>query len=194
MTHKLLALATLSVAMAVLGPARATAAPVTWSLQNVVFTDGGQAFGSFAYDAETNTYTAINISTTATGGIPATIFQYKSIFGTLPTVAVFLDSNAADLTGFHDLTLRFTSDLTSSGGSIPLLLSSGSFETTCGNAICGSVVAPSSFITGGSVTTNPAAAVPEPAAVSMIILGLSSTLVSRSRWVSGQDILGRRKW
>ena len=39
--------------------ASANAAPVTWTLQNWVFDDGGTASGSFDFDASTNTYTCL---------------------------------------------------------------------------------------------------------------------------------------
>src|SRR4051812_48360194 len=40
------------------------AAPVTWYLNNVTFTDGGRAFGNFTYDSATGALTAVNIQTT----------------------------------------------------------------------------------------------------------------------------------
>jgi hypothetical protein len=162
------------------GASNARAAAITWTLQSVAFTDGGTASGSFAYDASSNVYTNINIATTATGGIPATLFQFKSVFGTAPSVGVFLDSGAANLTGFHDLTLRFATDLTNAGGTSALLLSNGSFETTCSNAMCGSVTAPTSYITAGRVTTG-GAATPEPATLSLIPLGLAAIYAARRR-------------
>src|SRR3954453_13212771 len=42
------------------------AAPVLWTLSGVTFADGGTASGSFVYDATTNTYSAINV--TSAGG------------------------------------------------------------------------------------------------------------------------------
>ena len=180
MTNRLLGTIALAALTVLVGASNAYASPVTWTLENVAFADGGTASGSFTYNATTNFYSAINISTTATDGLPATVFQYKSIFGTAPSVAVFVDSNSADLTGFHDLTFRFTSNLTDAGGTIPLQLSFGSFETTCNNAQCGSVGSPTSYITAGSVTTG-VAATPEPATISLILVGLVAIIVARRR-------------
>ena len=183
MTKKCLRRMAIAAAM-VLGISNAHAAPVTWTLQNVVFNDGATASGSFAYDATTQLYSAINVSTTATGGIPATVFLYKSIFGAPGSNAVFLDSNAADLSGSHDLTLFFSTNLTNAGGTIPLQPAQRGFITTCDNSFCGTVVPPSSDITSGSVTTNPTA-VPEPVTASMILLGLLGTVVARRRRTTG---------
>ena len=165
MAKTLLGIMAVAAGMIVLGCSNAEASPITWTLQSVAFADGGIASGSFVYDATTTSYSAFNVSTTGTGGIPATNFQYRSIFSGVPgSTLVLLDSNAADLTGAHDLTLRFTNALTNAGGTSALVLANGSFETTCGNAICGSVIAPSSFTTAGSVTSNPnGTATPEPA-------------------------------
>lgn len=41
-----------------------SAAPATWYLNNVTFTDGGRAVGSFAFDSVTSTFSAVNIQTT----------------------------------------------------------------------------------------------------------------------------------
>ena len=41
------------------------AVPVVWTLNGVTFDDGGTASGSFTYDAGTDTYSAISMSTTA---------------------------------------------------------------------------------------------------------------------------------
>lgn len=46
----------------------ASAAPALYTLQGVVFADGGAASGSFVYDAVTNTYSNVSITTT-TGAV-----------------------------------------------------------------------------------------------------------------------------
>jgi len=46
----------------------ASAQPIKWTLNNVIFSDGGTASGSFFYDAETNTVSEVNIVTE--GGDP----------------------------------------------------------------------------------------------------------------------------
>ena len=46
-------------------PGSAAATPVHWTLVDFQFNDGGIAFGSFIYDADTNALTNIAITTTA---------------------------------------------------------------------------------------------------------------------------------
>ncbi len=41
----------------------AVAAPVKWTLVDVTFSDGGTASGSFMYDADTNVFSAVDITT-----------------------------------------------------------------------------------------------------------------------------------
>ena len=48
-----------------LGATESRAAPLEWTLLDATFDDGGVAFGSFVFDADTNTYSDISITTTA---------------------------------------------------------------------------------------------------------------------------------
>ena len=50
-----------------------SAAPVTWYLNNVTFTDGGRAFGSFVYDSATPSapFSAVNVQTTPAASTPS---------------------------------------------------------------------------------------------------------------------------
>jgi hypothetical protein len=41
------------------------AIPLTWTLLGVTFYDGGTAHGSFVYDADLDSYSSFNITTTA---------------------------------------------------------------------------------------------------------------------------------
>ena len=76
MAKTLLGIMAVAAGMIVLGCSNAEASPITWTLQSVAFADGGIASGFFVYDATTTSYSAFNVSTTGTGGIPATNFQY----------------------------------------------------------------------------------------------------------------------
>ena len=89
----------------------AQATPIIWYLSNVTFTGGGMASGSFTYDASTNTYSAINISTTG-GSLPATTYTADSIG---------LASGLALTEGLNrNWLLAFSSPLTNGGGTIAL--------------------------------------------------------------------------
>jgi hypothetical protein len=48
-----------------LGCGAVNAAPLVWTLDGITFDDGGAASGQFTYDADTNTYSAISITTWA---------------------------------------------------------------------------------------------------------------------------------
>jgi hypothetical protein len=56
--HSLLAAGTI---FALTGPAAAI--PVTWELENAVFSSGRTATGSFVFDPDTDTYSSIDIDT-----------------------------------------------------------------------------------------------------------------------------------
>src|SRR4051812_5625079 len=103
-------------ALLTLGSSAGSAAPLTWTLQNTTFTDGGNALGSFVYDATTNVYSGINISVSAHGSFPASVFQFPNFnFGGLlqsPNALGAFDSNAADLTGANVFFMSFASPLT----------------------------------------------------------------------------------
>ncbi len=59
-------LASLALTLSMMGFAStANAVPIKWTLIDIVFDDGGTATGSFVYDAETDTYSNIRISTTS---------------------------------------------------------------------------------------------------------------------------------
>jgi hypothetical protein len=58
----------------------AGAMPVTWDLEDVVFQNGETATGSFVYDADTNTFSNIDIVTpNATYGVPTGVGNSGSV-------------------------------------------------------------------------------------------------------------------
>ena len=54
------------------------AIPLTWTLHNVTFNDGGTASGTYVYDADTNTVSNINIVTTAGSAMPGATYTNLS--------------------------------------------------------------------------------------------------------------------
>jgi len=137
----------------------ADAVPVVWTLTGVTFTDGGTASGSFVYDASTNTYSSVNITTTP-GSVITTgaLLQYVSP-GFPPSSTGFLSgaSNAPNLTGTRAFALFFASALTNAGGVVNL---STSQEASCSNATCVAPAAPSRSTNAGAVNGSATAAVP----------------------------------
>ena len=103
------------------------AAPRVWTLQGVTFDDGGTATGSFVYDIDTQTYSAIDIQTTGNLAFTYTTANLlgwsKSGFGV--ATGWFVGA------GFLDLMM--VSDLTGAGGTValgPNGVFTAPFETT----------------------------------------------------------------
>ena len=139
----------------------ASAIPVQWTLENVTFEDGGAASGSFTYDAATNIYADVDITTTIGTIRNGTYYEYVNFnypyIDADDIILVNGDSNW-DLTGYQTLVLRFAEGLTNSGGNVAFALAS-SVEGSCDSPDC-NFGSGARFVTSGEVT-----AVPIPAAV-----------------------------
>jgi len=143
----------LSVAIIALGTA-ANAFPITWVLQGVTFNDGGTASGSFAYDDVTNTYSNVNITTTAvSGSLPGatytfTIFSPSSTHIDFVTVA---PSGTTPPVGDTEFFLTFASPLVQGVASVSLTPGFESAENTCTSAGCVGGGSPLRDVTAGQV-------------------------------------------
>lgn len=165
----------------------AHAAPVTWVLNDVTFASGevsgpgpydGVATGSFTYDADTNTYSNVNITTTGSGiwgtdncgdsVLCGTYIRATNLYAPLTSTSLQITPTASDpvdSTGYYGISFKFDSALTNAGGTVQLLTSGGTDgEGICKNPDClpegaAGVTAFRGF-SGGSVS-----AVPVPAAV-----------------------------
>ena len=147
------------------------AAPVTWYLQNVLengqilsagdsYGDGANYYsvtGSFDYDADTNTYSSVNIVT-----------QFNTFTDADLVLPFFLDSQHLKLTGDAGLVLSLASGMTNAGGTINLV--TGFAGIDCFVTECGSVEetgVEGKYYLAGSITS-----VPIPAAVWLFGSGL----------------------
>jgi hypothetical protein len=147
---------------AVAGPAAASI--LTWKLENVLFDDGGQMFGTFSVDTTVGAVTAFDITTT-TGSILAG-FHYDGatgfVGGDLLSGKSFI---VQDTNQDRYIQFDFANPLTSGGVNSLLPLDrpvgSGSFE-------CNNCVVIRSVLVGGDATT---IAVPEPATWTMMLIG-----------------------
>jgi hypothetical protein len=179
----------------------ASAGPITWTLTGVTLEDGVTANGMFTFNADAGTpcttgnspcgsFSNIDITTTAGGGLPPETFLYAcgqnvlSCNGVSPnsTQVLFLTSNAANQAGLAGIAFFFTgvgelppAGLTDAGGTLDVSNSSLSVGTVqegiCSDASCSSPAPPNLFSTAGSVVGS--AAVPEPATLSLLGLGLA---------------------
>jgi hypothetical protein len=145
----------------------AYAAPVTWTLQNVAFVDGGSAAGSFVYDAANDIFSDVDITTTAGSVLSDAVYGFSHTFVssggqsfsslvTYGTTLAQFDSAEGDLTGTQSLQFVIGGLLTNQGGSIII---SDTEEVACTNSNCGTTAASRVMVTG-YIT-----AVPIPAAV-----------------------------
>jgi len=167
--------------------AQASASPVTWYLQDVTYRQGGTTTGSFVYDSNLNTYSSIDITTTASGSYAGSTYHaLDPAFGPTSTAAFFVpNSSLPDFTGTPVLLLLFNQALTSAGGTIGINIDI-STDTLCYNATCSDVSLAhlgSRFFLTGSITTAP---VPEPSAIGLLLFGGLGLL-----WFSRRPTAGR---
>lgn len=165
----------------------ARATPLTWSLEGVQFSDGGTATGSFAFDADTATYGAIDVTTTT--GTDFAGASYTALAPGLTNVSsaegLFLTTGTrADLTGTPLFGLLLVGPMTDQGVAVPL--AGDAAEYTCTDATCRSVnllrMVVAGEVTSSSAGQPPSQVVPEPSSIAMlsaILFGLG--LVRRQR-------------
>jgi hypothetical protein len=160
-------------------PSIASADGATWTLSGVTFEGGGTASGSFVYDALTNSYTDIKVTTSAESPFGASYTSLSSCCLVSDTGTAF-GPNVADFTDTHVLFLLFSANLTNAGGTIPLMFgfpdpSLDSAEDFCTNSDCTTLS--ERLVAGGEVVGVPSTAVAEPSAISLLIVGLTVLLV-----------------
>jgi hypothetical protein len=157
----------------------ADASPVTWNLSQVGFSDGSIATGSFVFDADTVTYSAINIVTTTptVGGT----FQFACVSpcnagGPAANLILFLtESSSNDLTATPGLAVVFLAPLTNAGGSVGINFG---LESLCENATCNVHTGPLANLVSGSVVST---TTPEPTSALLFGAGLAGILALRRR-------------
>lgn len=169
-------------------PAQAT--PVTWTLNNVKFDDGGTATGWITYDAADLHASLFNVTLTAGTSQPAFSFHKDNI-----AVPVLGDNSFLDYPGYGDnsfflweigssdprwFNFSFASALTDAGGTHDLLTAT-SFDCTLNHCDIGQA----RMVTGGSLTTLPivGAPVPEPATLGLMLpaLGMLGWMARRRK-------------
>jgi Domain of unknown function DUF11 len=113
--------------------AGANAVPLTYNLSGVVLSDGATASGSFSYDAATNTYGNINITTTNNGVRPgATYNSVSSGFAPDSGGVLLVTIAGGSQAGLPGVSLLFSPVLTGVGGKAKLTGEEGD----CADAGC----------------------------------------------------------
>lgn len=165
--------------MLLAGPMSANAMPITWNLQGVTFDDGGTASGSFVYDADTATYSSIDIQTT---GNLAFTYTTADLLGWAP---FGFSITTSSFVGGGLLELLMVSDLTNAGGLIAIGQRgpfSTPFETTyIVNVLGGGVLPNFNSPPFREITTGFVTSVPEPATLSLLGFGLFGISFMRRR-------------
>jgi len=150
---------------------------VHWTLTGVTFSDtvggptSGSASGSFDFNATTDMFSNISITSTS-GNSYSTI---SPVF-TSGLTSLWLGSTSSDLTGTALLSLLFDNNLVNTGGTVtdPLTLGLlGGGEGTCNDAGCSNPV--TNFITGGAATST-VVTTPEPSTLSLLGVALAGFL------------------
>jgi hypothetical protein len=160
----------------------ATADPITWTLSGVTFSDGATASGSFVYNADTDTVSSVEITTTS-----GALFSGATYSGVDPgfgpsalQIVLVTNPSLADFTGTGALVLSFMSGsgLTDLGGTVAL----GGGEALCNNLGCtsGTLERP---ITGGDAISSSLVATPEPGSLFLLGIGMFSLIgMKRNRF------------
>lgn len=156
------------------------AVPVKWELENVSFADGATASGSFVVDIDTMTFSGVNITTTfGSAALPGQTYT-GDVFTTGYTPGGALQfvrfaTSGGDLTGESTFSLFFLTPLTNAGG-LSNLFESETAEVSCASFDCNLASAIRFAEAGGRVR-----AVPGPASLGLIGLGLAGLLIGRRR-------------
>ena len=192
----------------------ASAEPITWTLSGVTLTGGVTASGSFTFDADAGTacsttsspcgtYSSIDITTTAGGGLSAETFLFAcgqdvaTCTGVKPdsTEVLFLTSSAANQGGLAAIAFFFTgvgaippAGLTDAGGTLDVSNSSLAVgavqEAICLDAACSQPTNPAVVSTAGSVV-----ATPEPSYMLLLVTCLAGLCLVRFRRRAGLSSL-----
>jgi hypothetical protein len=167
------------------------ATPVHWTLQGASFSDGSTLTGGFSYDADTNTYSNLNIvvsgGTTFPHGITFThvggaAYLANWEFQAIPAASTIGDGSAI---GKPYLYLDFVSAMTDKGGTISI---SSYYDGVagCGNAYCTSAAAPFDQLHWnpgyGSISS-----IPEPVSITLLGGGLLGLMAVRRRQETSGD-------
>ena len=171
MRLKTIAMAAVTVALTVFAPMAAMAAPVTWYLSGVTFSDGGTASGSFVFDAATSTYSSVNIVTS--GGTVASS-TYVAVVPSPQSDDSLIQglTSAGNGAGSPTIALFYANFLTDAGGTVGFF-NPVSGEGQCGGPSCATFSGgtPLRTVVSGQVTT--VRPIPTMSEWAMILLGVA---------------------
>lgn len=166
----------------------AIAAPIKWELQNVVFDDGGSASGSFLFDADTETFSNLNLTTTQGSVLGGNTYEFSGPWASSKAIDSYSAMTSHDLTGEGGLFLILDTAMTNLGGTLSARgwdgtawnsnLGAGFWaEGICADAKCNDYSA-GRQLTSGQITTLP---VPLPAGGVFLLTGIFGMAALRRR-------------
>lgn len=128
-----------------------SAAPLHWQLNGVTFNDGGMVFGGFDFDADSNTYSNVNITTTAGKVLQGGYYSSAAPYANPTASTTFYGVSSVPVVpgSTLGLSLSFSSALGGAGGTVSF---AGSVvESICASATCNSFT-PQRTIAGGTAS------------------------------------------
>lgn len=153
-----------AVALAIgLSLAASSAFATTWTVTGTR-DGGGTISGSFDYDAGTDTYSAINITTTA-GSLPGATYTAANVAFSNPTRLVAVTTGGADA-GQPAMGLTFSAALSGAAGTRTFTAIEGTCSVGCGG------LSGVSRSASGSANSAVPAAIPTMSEWAMILLGV----------------------
>jgi hypothetical protein len=146
---------------------------MTWTLTGVTSL-GTTINGSFVFDADTSTYSSINITTSGGSVIPSK--TWVALAGCCihqSNRVALVDTSATNQTGANFVGLLFSANLTDAGGSVALLKTG---QGTCLVPTCISAqpysndpsLGVNTSVTGSVVASTPISATPAPATLGLV--------------------------
>jgi hypothetical protein len=131
----------------------ASAYPVTWQVR-AAFDDTGIATGSFVFDADTNTFTAVDITTTTGTTRTGAHYTKANLVAAGSSFVLLLTNATGNLTGTPSFAAQLVSPMTDAGGLINFDLSAPFHqEESCMDAGCTGGTTPRRFMISGAVST-----------------------------------------
>lgn len=151
-----------------------------WTASGIEYVgDVGGVTGSFDYDADLNSFSNIDLTSSPDGSV----FQYldPNSHGNGANGFIFVDSDDSDLTGAQWLLVDLDSAMTDEGGTVDIDVLE---EGTCSDSTC-SGVAPTYEALSGDFSASEAT--PEPAAIALSGVGAIAILCLALRRRRGEQ-------
>jgi hypothetical protein len=161
----------------------AVAMPVNWTMSGS-FSDGGSFTGAFTYDADTNVYSGVIVTTTTGGVVTGAVYNAPHAVFSGPNQLTVLTAGGT-ASGQPLARFTFSAPLTNAGGSVIIGPTTG--EGTC-NVGCTDFTGgvPQRTATAGLATTAPA---PVPTLGEWAMMGFAAALAA----LGGLFVM-RRRW